>query len=991
MRNRFSSSPNHFMKHISSFFVVAFTCFYGSVSAQPGAEVDLKKPERYENRTLRSEKTGEKKFTLPRRILSNTTTHYNYYFNANTRLNDVIEKAKTAHKDDYSQLLPFYNYSLTTTAQDKVELDSIIYKSTAGILLHDLRNDWVDNMYLLLAKSYFFRNDLDSASLTLQYINYAFAPKEDGYDIPIGSNASNETGEFSIATKENKGVKKLITHQPSRNESFLWQVRTFIERGEYPEAAGIMEILRNDPNFPKRLQTELDETAAYWFYKQNLYDSAAVYLSKALTEAGSGQEKARWEYLIAQMYHLAGNYDDAVKFYERSIKHTADPVMDVYARLNAIKINRGDTKDYLQHNIDELVKMARRDKYTNYRDIIYFAAAAIELERNGFDNAQNLLLKSIETSSQNPQQRNRSFLLLGDLNFNRKAYANAFAFYDSIDVNTLVAADEKERVTARKPPLQLIAENDKVIHRNDSLQQLAAMPAEKRDAILKKMVRQIRKENGLKDDDTQSVNPAITQQQPVDLFGKSNKGNDFYFYNASQKAAGFNEFRSKWGDRPNIDNWRRMAAVNRAAIAALSDIEDPAKSLMEAEKEQPASYEDLLKALPLTESQISESNTAIGNALFSKGTVLLNKLEDYPSAIEVFEELLRRFPDNVNAEEAMFSLVYAYEKTGDKAKADTYRNKLIQKPESKFARLLQTPSTPKQSAKETAATRKYEEIYNHFIEGRFEEAVNEKRLADSAYGKTYWTPQLLFIEAIHYVKQRDDSTAIKVLTELEKLDPSSALAGKAKNMIGVLSRRSEIEDYLAKLELPAEQSASPSTGADNTRIPATQSTTPVVNNTVKDKSAQTGQPPVQQVQPVKKDTAIAPRVINASSFNINEADQHFVVVLLDKVDVVYANEARNAFNRYNRETFYNQKIDVSSFNLNERFNLLLQGPFENAAAAISYIDKAKPVARGRILPWLATDKYSFIIISGQNLDTLKGNKEMDAYQQLLRQVYPGKF
>lgn len=111
--------------------------------------------------------------------------------------------SKTAFKDDYSQLLPFYNYTLEQTSQSKQDLDSIIYKCTTGILLHDLRNSWIDNMYLLLAKAYFFRNDLDSAALTLQYLNFSYAPKEDGgYDKPIGSNASNEAGEFTIATKE---------------------------------------------------------------------------------------------------------------------------------------------------------------------------------------------------------------------------------------------------------------------------------------------------------------------------------------------------------------------------------------------------------------------------------------------------------------------------------------------------------------------------------------------------------------------------------------------------------------------------------------------------------------------------------------------------------------------------------------------------------------------------------------------------------------------
>ena len=82
------------------------------VYGQMGISFDFKKPKEYEERTLRSERTDLKKFTLPKRFLQNTVTHYNYFFNANVKLNEVIEKAKLSFVDDYSQLLPFYNYEL---------------------------------------------------------------------------------------------------------------------------------------------------------------------------------------------------------------------------------------------------------------------------------------------------------------------------------------------------------------------------------------------------------------------------------------------------------------------------------------------------------------------------------------------------------------------------------------------------------------------------------------------------------------------------------------------------------------------------------------------------------------------------------------------------------------------------------------------------------------------------------------------------------------
>src|SRR5687767_11577254 len=80
--------------------------------AQLGYDLDIKKPEPFQDRELRAEKTSEKTFRAPRRFFQNTTTHYNYFFNANNKLNEVIDRAKAAHKEDYTKLLPFYNYSL---------------------------------------------------------------------------------------------------------------------------------------------------------------------------------------------------------------------------------------------------------------------------------------------------------------------------------------------------------------------------------------------------------------------------------------------------------------------------------------------------------------------------------------------------------------------------------------------------------------------------------------------------------------------------------------------------------------------------------------------------------------------------------------------------------------------------------------------------------------------------------------------------------------
>ena len=297
------------------------------VFSQMGIDLDIKKPKEYDERVLRSEKSASKKFSLPNRFIQNTVTHYNYFFNARNKLNEVIENAKAAFKDDYSELLSFYNYTLDATAGDSIQLDSVTYKASSGIALHDLRNDWADNLYLLWGAAFYLQQKFDSAYLMFQFINYAFAPKEkDGYYITIGSKRDVNSA-YSISTKEKKGIiRKVFSDPPSRNDAFIWQIRNFLAQNQFADASSLIVTLKNDPVFPKRLKKDLHEVQALWFYKQNMWDSAAFHLIDALSNASNLQEKARWEYLTAQLFELSNHFKESEKYYAKVSGHTTDPV-----------------------------------------------------------------------------------------------------------------------------------------------------------------------------------------------------------------------------------------------------------------------------------------------------------------------------------------------------------------------------------------------------------------------------------------------------------------------------------------------------------------------------------------------------------------------------------------------------------------------------------------------------------------------------------------
>ena len=122
-----------------------------------------------------------------------------------------------------------------------------------------------------------------------------------------------------------------------------------------------------------------------------------------------------------------------------------------------------------------------------------------------------------------------------------------------------------------------------------------------------------------------------------------------------------------------------------------------------------------------------------------------------------------------------------------------------------------------------------------------------------------------------------------------------------------------------------------------------------------------------------------------------QADKpHYVIMMLNKVDPVYINEARNAFTRYNNENFRGQKIVINKDVLDTDRALLVFTSFSDAPEAVSYFDKIKKAAPSEV-SWLQANKYFFLVISEANLQLLKTNKEIDTYKVLLNNQYPGKF
>jgi len=954
-----------------------------------------KKPKEYEDKMLGSEKTANKKFSVFRRFIQNNVTHYNYFFNANNKINNVVEQAKISQQEDFSKVLPFYPYSLDNTSSQTQDLDSVIYKSTAGILIHDLRTDWVDNLYLLIGKAYFFRKDFDSAALTFQFINANLFPrkkKEDGERI-IGENSKGTIG-LSIADKEKRNLYQRLTQlPPSRNDALIWLTRTFIEQDKMGEAAGMISILHVDQNLPKRLKDDLSEVTAYWFYKQQLYDSSAFYLEKSLTNIKDKAELARQYYLLAQLYELAGNYSKASSSYSSAAKKTPDALTDIFANLNDAKMQRekGNLKE-LDKSIANLVDMARKDKYESYRDVIYHSAGILSLNKPDTTQAVAFFNKSLSKNESNISYKNKVHLELGKINYFNRQYKSAADNYDSLDIYSMDADVDTAEVIARKENLRKVADQLDIIQREDSLQMIAAMTPANRDVLLKKISKRMKKElgeavaeNNEEDNYLPSSLSGNNQNTSVDLFDNNAKG-EWYFYNATLKSRGFNDFKSKWGKRDNVDNWRRASAITAADF---STNKDPMESVDATGSDSSSagplsySYDALIANVPLTPEQIASSNLNVSNALLELGRIFELDLQDYDQALNTYEIYMQRFPDSLANGLLYLGLYHCYLKLGQTAKAEQYKLQLQKDfPESESNKKITEPYSLSPQKNNPLIENAYRNIYQLMIEGKYDEAIKMKFEAEEKFGENFWTPQLLYIGAIYQIKCGSDSEGIVMLSSIVDNYPESQLREKASTLIEVVNRKWEIQQYLDSLQIVRVE--------EDEKVIIPEEKDIQLNKLTPKEPSKPKLADISKINVVRADAAVQlPATYISGPYKWQPGKLHKVVMVFDRVDGVYITEARNAFNRYNKQlkldtlTIVKDAIDANR-------SILVFGDFENAEEAVLYHQGIKKSAAKEV-PWLQSDKYFFWMMTQDNINAWKSGGKPEEYKILLDRFYPNKF
>jgi hypothetical protein len=948
------------------------------------------------DKQLPYERLLNKKYTLGRRAYQNTVSQFNYLFYAEIGLDEIIQKARDLHEDDFTELLPFYDYDLSLTAKESI--DSIIFRCNANIVLHDLRSNYVDDAYLVLAKAYLFHKNFDTAASILQFINYSFFDKEDGADLPIGSNL-NQSGKFSIASPENN---RAWENKNVRNESMIWQARTYFEAGEMNEGISLLQLLKTDAAFPKRLQPFLNEQLAYGYYLSGINDSAANYLIKGLDNTKDPLTKARWSFLIAQLYEKEQKFDLAYNWYRKAGAIVSNPIIAVYASIYMASIDANRGKKSWENLANDLERMIKKDKYAAFADIIYYEMAQLAVRNNSISKANQWLIASIQKNEKNTKLKQKTLVQLGAINYKIDQFSVAKIAYENLN-DLLKSFPNYDQITLRKKWINKIADLNELIAKEDSLQMIYAAPKitqerlakqwQKRAALLKAQEKDLFTDPNKQKAGFSNVNNNSQKNNSENTFSNSfvnttpNKEvkSDFYFDNPENVSMGIKNYIKKWGDRPNVDNWRRKTTIQLARASQVNANIDSTQASMQLNtapvvnksiksiNQEKDSAEEYSIQLIETEIDLKQSRTNWNNNSLSIAKIFLYELNDFEKALPRYKAVIQNDNEPATTESALLDLASHYLHIGQITSSDSLIALITKQfPEGIYVQKKKAKENLDRIDKNSAEA--YKTAYFLAQIGDWDQFGTQMGEAQKQFKGTKWYTPYQFLRVKMYAQLGKDSLAIEYCNEIIAQNKSESIKAKAKNIITEINNRKATEAYLAALIIVKPTKL---INTNEEAIERNKST----SISLKDDRIFNGTPNLKMAVNPKNDSALSKNVTNQITFTNDSLEQHYIALQTLNVSAVFVKEIQNAIKDFNIETFRQLNLGVTYVQFTDQSHIVWIGPFTKASDGLAYINKVKPKLSTEIISFIAKRQYDLTLIGKSNIVLITNQEQLDQYKR----------
>jgi len=864
------------------------------------------------------------------------TAHYNVFFNGKESLRTGVDKINNSVEDDYSKVLPLFKSNNPATASvAKSNMENAILKGSKLIKSHSITkkpkrrknrtksyirfasreefNNWVDDAYVLMGKAYFYEHNFASAIENFSYVTRKF--KED----------------------------------PSRYTAYVWLIRCYTQQERYVEAYEIIQQMQSDEDFPRRLEGELAAVTADYYAKQLNYTEGTPFLSIAVKRAEKKSDRLRYKYVLAQWYQEAGNPEKASQLFREITRMNPPYKMSFNARISAAGTfsGTGDV-DKLKK---QLKRMLRDKKNLEFRDQIYFAMGNISMKEGNKEKAEHEYIRSASLSQVNLYQRALSCLTLAQIYFEDLNYKKSQSYYDSAMVVIDVQYPNYQQIYDRHKSLTRLTNNIYAVEREDSLQRIALMDESSRNKLIDKWIKEVtdKEAKAKKAENDQMTDRNYFRSSSLSMNQKQTE-TSWYFYSPTTIAYGKVEFERIWGKRKLEDNWRRS---NKRSFAEDENKqqEDSVHTTAEGQVKKvkdAKSREYYTQDLPLTDSLMKASHLKIRNALFNAGRIFKADFNDYPRSIQSFEDMNKRYPDNLFTLSSWFELWDLYTKQKNQERADYYKNLITGKfPESKYAKYLLNPNYfVELEARGDSVNRLYQKAFYEFKTGKYAQAG---QVIDQIIPLK---PDSLLIPKIRFIRTIADGTAStrenfsKLLTEYIAAYPKAEPKPLAERILKLI-QDSTLVDYQKM----------------------------VASGYLNDK--------IQNSDLLKESKKGADEF--DGKFSYEEDLLHYFVIAYPKSANIDLNRLKFDLGNYNIDHYTKVDFDIETQNLNNNTSLLLIRSLNDKEQGLIYFRSI--IKRRSVFEALKNVKYNNFIVSSTNFREITADKDYAQYLKFFVKNY----
>ncbi|HEY8780838.1 MAG TPA: gliding motility protein [Mucilaginibacter sp.] len=896
------------------------------------------------------------------RSMQNLTAHYNILFNAKEILRLKQESYAASFIDNYNEILSVYQDTVAQNSTPDKDLELAIAKANTIINVKE-QSHYIGDAYLVLGKANYLEGSYFNA---VEYFSYV--------------------------------IRSFPTRKDLLQEALIWKTRTLMYLNQLPQAKLVIDSAIQNINPKKKVSADIYATKLQYDINVQDYADGEEMAKKAVHYCKDESQRLRWTFILAQLQELNNHLGDALKNYAQIAKSNALFEMAFNASLNLIRIQ--DAENGVKINrIDRLLSLLKNPNNKEFKDQIYYQVAQIQLADKNVDEAIKYYKLSIHASIKNQNQKGLSYLRLAEIYFKNKAdYLNSKKYYDSTLTTLPTNYPGYQAIQKKGNNLQLLASRLQVIAYEDTLQALARMDERTRSALIDKMV----SDRVLQQQAISSTATGTSTANNSETPGGTFTGGSFYFDNATAVGQGYTDFKRLWGNRKLEDNWRRSTHSNSDITNNSSNStqgNDPDAPVNQAQNNKnistAGSYrKELTQGLPLTPDLLVQSNLRIYNAYVDIGNFYRDVLDDKKEAIAIYELTIRRFPDDPNKPAIYYNLYRLYSDL-DPAKSGQYKNKLLKDyPDTPFAKIISDPDfAKKMNDADAEFTDAYNVVFDLYDHKQYKDVVACVPELLKLYPNNKLTAQLYYLQTIaagHYEKVgpfRDS------LQQILKRFPNDKLVTPLvkQHLAYINANQTELQARAAIL-----------TGEDPNEIPFSMApelqekaafrhpvrqggiTQTAVNTQGRKQAAATSQPGQASTTSQTNQPAVNKPGEVSSIFSMRDSTNYFFVVNVSSGTTNLAS-SRFGIGQFNRANYAGKGIKHQLMPVEADNQLIYVGRFLSLEGVKDYARQIIPLLPD--IMKVPKDKYSFFIITQENLNKLADKKTLDSYIDYYQKNY----